>query len=257
MSGRVRQIDTGLVRTVITLAGNEGWAWFVRLIAAVALTACIASVSASPARVEQLVQTALQLDHHPDRGATLYARHCSGCHGPEALGNSVRAIPVLAGQRRAYLIKQLADFSEHERESVQMHAAAAGQPDLTQPQSWVDIAAWLNSLTPAVFLETGDGEALELGEAIFQEQCASCHEEDARGDDDGFVPALRSQHYSYLMRQMGLFGSWHRRNVEPDLSRFLQSLDDDEMTAVCVYLSHMQGPVRDRTTLDQDGTVGD
>jgi len=38
--------------------------------------------------------------------------------------------------------------------------------------------------------EHGDGSLLEFGEAVFREQCASCHEEDARGDDDGFEEVL-------------------------------------------------------------------
>jgi cytochrome c553 len=210
---------------------------------------------ASPARVEQMVQSALQLDRFPARGARQYEQYCSSCHGPEALGNSVRVIPSLAGQRRAYLIKQLADFTELERASDDMHKAVARTP-LDEPQTWVDIAAYLNSLPPAVFQETGEGDGIEFGEAIFQEQCASCHEEDARGDDDGFVPSLRNQHYSYLLRQMRGLGSAHQRNVEPELSRFLESLESDELTAVADYLSRMQGPVRDRTRLDDDGTAG-
>jgi cytochrome c553 len=212
--------------------------------------------AASPARVDRLVQSALQLDRDPARGGRLYAKHCSSCHGPEALGDSVRVIPSLAGQRRAYLIKQLADFTELERESETMHSTLA-RSGVTEPQDWVDIAAYLNSQPVATFQETGDGQGVELGEAIFQEQCASCHEEDGRGDDDGFVPSLRNQHYSYLLRQSRGLASWHRHNVEPDLVRFLDSLDVDELTAVADYLSRMRGPVRDRTRLDQDGTAGD
>lgn len=211
---------------------------------------------ASPARVDRLVQTALQLDRDPARGGRLYAKHCSSCHGPEALGDSVRVIPSLAGQRRAYLIKQLADFTELERESKTMHSALA-RSGLAEPQDWVDVAAYLNSVPVAMFQETGNGESVELGEAIFQEQCASCHEEDGRGDDDGFVPSLRNQHYTYLLRQSLGLATWHRHNVEPDLVRFLDSLDTDELSAVADYLSRMRGPVRDRTRLDQDGTAGD
>jgi cytochrome c553 len=214
-----------------------------------------APVIASPARVEQMVQRALQLDRHPEQGARQYEKYCSSCHGPDALGNSVRVIPSLAGQRRAYLIKQLADFTELERAGDDMHKVVARTP-LDEPQTWVDIAAYLNSLPPAVLQETGEGVGVEFGEAIFQEQCASCHEEDARGDDDGFVPSLRNQHYSYLLRQMRGLGSTHQRNVEPDLSRFLESFESDELTAVADYLSRMQSPVRDRTRLDDDGTAG-
>lgn len=211
---------------------------------------------ASPAKVEELVQSALQMDRHPAKGAQLYARYCAACHGPDALGNSVKVTPALAGQRRAYLIKQLADFSELERESRAMHAVVA-RSDASHPQAWADVAAYLNGLPPARFQETGDGSDLEMGEAIFQEQCASCHEEDGRGDDDGFVPSLRNQHYSYLVRQTRAIATWHRNDVEPELVLFLDSLDDQETAAIADYLSRMQGPVRDRTRLENDGTSGD
>ena len=225
------------------------------VLSAAAALAMAMPATAAPERVDELVQTALHLDRHPARGGQLYAKHCSSCHGPKALGDAVKVIPALAGQRRAYLVKQLADFTELERESETMHAVVA-RTRLREPQDWIDIAAYVNSLPPARLLETGDGEGVELGEAIFQEQCASCHEEDGRGDDDGFVPSLRNQHYSYLLRQSQGLASWHRHNVDADLVRYLDSLKPDELTAVADYLSRMRGPVRDRSRLDQDGTSG-
>jgi cytochrome c553 len=214
-----------------------------------------APATAAPERVDELVQTALHLDRHPARGARLYAKHCSGCHGPGALGDADKIIPALAAQRRAYLVKQLADFTELERESTTMHAVVA-RTELREPQDWIDIAAYVNSLPPAQLLETGNGENLGLGEAIFHEQCASCHEEDGRGDDDGFVPSLRNQHYSYLLQQTRGLASWHRHNVDADLVRYLDSLKPDELAGVADYLSRMRSPVRDRTRLDDDGTSG-
>jgi cbb3-type cytochrome c oxidase subunit III len=214
------------------------------------------SPDASTLDVDQQVRTALQLDQNAKRGAKVYSRHCAQCHGPQALGNAATALPSLAGQRRAYLIKQLADFTEHERDSRTMHQVVA-QPELSDPQTWADLAGYLNTLPVARFPKTGDGRDLELGEAIFQEQCVSCHEEDARGDDDGFVPSLRDQHYSYLVGQMRGIAEWHRTNVDADLVRFLDSLDTEEVTAVADYLSRLRGPVRDRTRLNNDGTVND
>lgn len=211
---------------------------------------------ASALRVDEQVRNALQLDQNAERGGKLYSLHCAQCHGPAALGSAANAIPALAGQRRAYLIKQLADFSELERESRDMHRVVS-RPELAEPQVWADVAGFLNHLPPARFPGTGDGRHLELGEAIFQEQCASCHEEDGRGDDDGFVPSLRDQHYSYLLRQTRGIASWHRSNVDADLVRFLDSLDGEETTAVADYLSRMRGPVRDRAKMNDDGTVNE
>ncbi|HEX7012757.1 MAG TPA: c-type cytochrome [Steroidobacteraceae bacterium] len=216
----------------------------------------LADASAASSRVDQQVRAALQLDQNPERGAKLYAEHCARCHGPQALGDPSEPIPSLAGQRRAYLIKQLADFTELQRDSRDMHRVVSRQ-EIADPQAWADIAGYLNRLPTTRFPETGDGTGVELGEAIFQEQCASCHGEDARGDDDGFVPSLRDQHYSYLALQIRSISSWHRLNVDADFVRFLDSLDSEELTAVADYLSRLRGPVRDRAQLNPDGTVND
>jgi cytochrome c553 len=209
---------------------------------------------ASPTRVDQQVRAALQLEAKAKRGAGLYAVHCAGCHGQQALGDKTNVVPALAGQRQAYLIKQLADFAELERDSGDMHKLAA-RTAVANPQAWADLAAYLSNLPVARFPETGDGGGVELGEAIFQEQCASCHEEDARGDDDGFIPSLRDQHYGYLVRSMRGMGAWHRVNIDADLARFLDSFDTDEITAVADYLSRLRGPTRDRAKLNDDRTL--
>lgn len=227
-------------------------------ITSLALLCAISVVSvpslASPARVDRLVRTALQLDGNIKRGASIYAQECARCHLTSAIGDPRNVIPALAGQRHAYLIKQLADFAELEREGEDMHAVVS-KAALNEPQVWADLAAYLNSTPPVRFPETGEGGGVELGEAIYQEQCASCHEEDARGDDDGFIPSLRDQHYSYLVRQMRSLAASHRLNVDPDLIRFLDSFETDEITAVADYLSRLRGPTRDRARLNDDGTV--
>jgi len=211
---------------------------------------------ASPLNVDEKIRSTLQLDQDVARGQKLYGTYCANCHGPKALGSAAKIIPSLAGQRRAYLVKQLADFSELERASRTMHGVVS-QPALADEQAWADVTGYLNSLPRASFPQTGDGRGLELGEAIFQDQCASCHEDDARGDDDGFVPSLRDQHYSYLVRQMRSIAAWHRLNVDADLVRYLDSLDSDEATAVADYLSRMRGPIKNRQRMNNDGTVND
>ena len=225
-----------------------------RVAIAVAALLCVATAFASPSRVDQLVRSALQLDPNASHGAALYLQNCARCHAQGAIGDARNVIPALAGQREAYLIKQLADFTELERESQEMHAVVS-RSALNEPQAWADVAAYLSQLPAARFPETADGEGVELGEAIFQEQCASCHEEDGRGDDDGFVPSLRDQHYSYLVRQTRGLAASHRLNVDADLVRFIDSLDTDEITAVADYLSRLRGPVRDRAKLRDDGEL--
>ena len=226
--------------------------------AGIAMTAAVCSPLsfASKMRSDELVQSALQLDADSRRGAAVFTRNCASCHGQSALGNEAQGIPSLAAQRRAYLVKQLADFSADERASRTMHGVVA-QKAIAEPQVWADVATFLSNLAPLTTPVAGNGKQLELGEAIFQDQCASCHEDDARCDDDGFVPSLRNQHYSYLVQQIRSISTWHRGNVDEDLVRFLDSLPTDETFAVADYLSRMRTPTRDRAVMQPNGTLND
>jgi cytochrome c553 len=215
-----------------------------------------ALAQAASETVDELIHNALQLDVNPARGGEIFRKHCAGCHGPKALGDPARDIPSLAGQRQAYIVKQLADFSQRERDSRDMHRVVS-QADVADPQVWADVSAYVNALPPIPSPQRGDGRYVQLGEGIFREQCAACHEEDARGDDDGFVPSLRNQHYAYLLNEMRTMGRWHTRNVDEELSRFLDSLDEDELTGLADYLSRQHGPTKDRLRMRDDGAVVD
>jgi cytochrome c553 len=207
-------------------------------------------------RVDELIQAAMQLEPKLSRGEKLYQEHCRDCHGASAYGSGERLVPALAGQRRAYLIKQLADFTELERVATEMHRVVA-RSEVSEPQAWMDLASYLNGLPVNVIAQTGNGEMVSLGEALYDQWCVSCHEEDARGDDEGFVPSLRNQHYAYLAREMRGMGAGHRFNIEPDLARFLNGLTSDEIVGMADYLSRLRGPIRDRDKLHDDGTAGD
>lgn len=222
---------------------------------AAAFAAASLAIAASD-RAEQLTYDALELDANAQRGAALYRQECASCHGPEALGDAQRDIPVLAAQRRAYIIKQLADFIERDRIATQMHKVVSREA-VGDPQAWADIALYLNNLPPPQSAQTGDGKYLSLGEASYAQFCGSCHEDDGRGDDDGFVPSVRNQHYRYLLKEMRNLAAGHRFNVETDLNRFLASLEADEMQGLADYMSRMHGPVRDRARMNDDGTVSD
>ena len=222
---------------------------------------CVALVVSQPSyaaieRVEELVQTALDLDGNATNGGATYRAQCAACHGPQAHGDAARGIPNLAGQRRAYIIKQLADFIERDRIASEMHKVVK-RAEVREPQTWADVALYLNGLPPARSVQTGDGKYLSLGEASYAQWCSSCHEEDGRGDDEGLVPSLRNQHYDYLVKETRALAAGHRFNVEPELGRFLSSLETDEIQGLADYMSRMHGPVKDRARLRQDGTVSD
>ncbi len=222
---------------------------------------CALSLAGTPAnaaaeRAEELTFQALDLEGNLRRGVALYREHCADCHGSDAYGDAQRDIPGLAAQRRAYIVKQLADFIEGDRIALQMHKVVT-RDAIADPQSWADLALYLNNLPPPPTAQKGDGRHLSLGEASYEQFCFSCHEADGRGDDDGFVPSVRNQHYRYLLKEMRNLARGHRFNVESELSRFLDSMQAEEVEGLADYMSRMSGPVRDRTRLNDDGTVSD
>jgi len=206
--------------------------------------------------VDERTRQALARDVHVARGAQVFKAHCARCHGPQAGGDAERAIPALAGQRFNYLVRQLANFAGEQRESDTMHRVLRS-PVLRSPQTWVDVAGYLNRRPSTPVVGTGDGRHVTLGAAIFHEQCLSCHSEGARGDADGFVPALRHQHYGYLLAQIHRIGHGDRHNADENLARFLAGFDEDEVEGVADYLSRLEAPRERRPTMRDDGTAVD
>ncbi len=219
--------------------------WAVRLATLAALTLAQVSplglrAAAAQASAERAARTALALTAHPARGAALFGRLCSRCHGAAGQGDPALAIPELAGQRVAYLVRQFANFHAGRRESTRMHRVVS-QTALRNPQDWADIAAYLGAANPPPTTQTGTGANVALGRGIFHEQCASCHGPQARGEDKGFVPSLRNQHYSYLVKQMRRLAAGDRHSMDENLERFLRSFDARDVDAVADYLSRLRG----------------
>jgi cytochrome c553 len=50
-----------------------------------------------------------------DRGAEIFRRDCTGCHGNRAQGNAEHLVPNLAGQHYGYLLRQLRDIGAGRR----------------------------------------------------------------------------------------------------------------------------------------------
>lgn len=213
-----------------------------------------AGAASAEERVDHRTQEALAMDAHPVRGKELYSEYCARCHGDAGQGNAGKVIPALAGQRFNYLVRQLANFAGAERQSSTMHGVTI-QPAINDPQEWVNIAAYLNRLTPPIDAQIGSGKAMQLGRGIFHEQCASCHGADASGDQDGFVPSLRHQHYAYLDEQMHKLADGYRHNADEDLVRFMRSFDERDMRGTADYLSRLRGSGKIRKTMRQDGVV--
>jgi cytochrome c553 len=225
-------------------------------LAAITVLVTLAAARASEESVDQATKTALSLDANLKHGRSLFIAQCASCHGRSGYGDSSRSIPALAGQRFAYIVRQLANFSGDERENATMHSVVA-RPNMRGAQSWTDVAAYVSRLPVNPAAETGDGSYLALGRGIFHEQCASCHQADAGGDKDGLVPALKGQHYPYLLGQLRQLPADRRHNVDEDMLSFIQSLDEQEKQGVADYLSRQHESGKNHQVMRENGTLVD
>jgi cytochrome c553 len=186
----------------------------------------------------ELYQKAVTLSPDPERGAKQFRSHCASCHGRQALGSADKVVPSLAGQVESYLLKQLIDFVELDRDEPEMHRVFA-RKELGQPQAWRDLAAYLSRLAPNERAQVGNGVDIMRGSRAYTSYCATCHGRSGEGREDAFVPALRSQHYSYLLLQLRSFDAERRTNTHPVLLEHMVDLDVDDKEALADFMSRM------------------
>ena len=168
---------------------------------------------------------------------------CATCHSLGGISAMAR-FPKLAGQRAAYIVKQVRDFRDGRRsnDGGQMQASASDIDDDVLAKT----AAYFASLPPPPpdgSLET-NREEWRRGAKLFQDgdaasgiaSCGSCHDnaESARPD----APLLKAQHAAYLAKQLSDWRSGERRN---DLSQTMPAvavkLSDRDISALATFLA--------------------
>ncbi len=134
------------------------------------------TASQATSSTEQLVFPVLPPD--PARGAPIYAEKCAPCHGSGGLGDG----PDAAGLPNPVTAIGSIELSRQATPTDWYLMVANGNIErymppfksLSVPQRW-DVIAYVFSLS------TSDGE-LSQGQALYADQCASCHGERGQGD---------------------------------------------------------------------------
>jgi cytochrome c553 len=196
------------------------------------------SAAAQSHRGVEIMEQALACKPDVAAGEKLFKEHCSSCHGERALGDAKSVTPALAGQLPLYVIKQLVDMAEREREVPEMHRVVS-RKELARPQGIADVAAYVGQLPPNSAPEVGEGTELALGKRYYQGLCAFCHGEQGGGNEQHATPALRRQHYSCLLSQMRELASMHRYAVDVAIVEALDGLSFSQMQAVADYAARL------------------
>ncbi len=139
-------------------------------------------------------------------GRALYSA-CAPCHGVRGEGVAKAGAPSLAGQERAYLIRQLEAFRSGLRgadpadaEGGAMRGVAAGLEDA----AIADLVTFVETLPEPVTPITVTGD-LRSGSNTYQAKCNACHGPRAEGNPALHAPRLAGVSDGYLLRQLSRF----------------------------------------------------
>ena len=168
---------------------------------------------------------------------------CGACHGAD--GNSAAPnFPKLAGQGERYLLKQLTDIKEGNRNVVEMTGLLT---DLDE-QDLADIAAYFSAQTQT--MGVADPALAERGEAIFRggdmatglPACTGCHSPTGKGNPPAGFPHLAGQHATYTAKQLTDFREGNRTNDgDAMIMRTVASrLSNKDIAAVASYIEGLR-----------------
>jgi cytochrome c553 len=169
---------------------------------------------------------------------------CGGCHGLDGAGNRIK-FPRLAGQSRAYVIKQLNDFRGEGRQNdggqMQVMASELSETDIGRVADWFakQTAPWPDlTIEPPPDL----ARARQLATAGIDgiPACVSCHSAaaPALAGSDVVAPRLAGQRDFYIAKQLADFRSGERDNDPKEMMRSIaKRLNDTDITALAVFLS--------------------
>ncbi len=154
------------------------------------------------------------------------AQPCAACHGANGVPTDPKTIPVIWGQEQSYLMKQLRDFRNGERNSAVMSPIAKdlAEGELRKVAAYFAAKTWPARPAPAKQPLPPKGIA----------QCQVCHQPNFEGGMP--APRLAGLSYEYLVAAMRAFATEQRAN-NLDMPMFMRTLTDRERSAIARYLS--------------------
>ena len=151
---------------------------------------------------------------------------CAVCHGQNGVPIDPKTIPIIWGQQQSYLVKQLRDYRNGERDNPIMSpiAKALAQEDLRKIAAYFAAKSWPARQAAAAAASPPNGIA----------QCQPCHQPNFEGGPP--APRLAGLSYEYLVAAMRDFAADERTN-NGDMPKFMQALTDSERDAMARYLA--------------------
>ncbi|MCJ2133771.1 c-type cytochrome [Methylobacterium sp. J-026] len=158
---------------------------------------------------------------------------CVACHG--AGTSETEGIPSLGGQLPDYVVTQLFQFREKQREAPPMNDVAAEFSD-DDLRAYADAVATLPPPTrtgaPADPALTERAQAL-----VAKHQCTSCHGADLAGRES--IPRIRAQREEYLAKALTGYKSNARPGYDPAMNEVAQELSEADIKDLAAYVSRL------------------
>ena len=178
------------------------------------------------------------------------AESCKSCHGDKGQGmkeetrdgETLPAIPALAGQVATYTYKQLRDYANGSRSHDSMTGIAKGLKE----QDAADVAIWFSSL-PAQENKSGSRN-LARAEKMVEEgdgkrilpPCFVCHGGKGQGEKQD-IPALAGQQANYFARTLLEYKNGQRHNdIYSRMRLIAQQLSEDEIKELARYYQQLK-----------------
>jgi cytochrome c553 len=186
---------------------------------------------------------------NPATGKDL-AQACQACHGANGEGTKAQirdgetlpAIPAIAGQLATYTYKQLRDYNQGVRGDASMTGIAKGLSE----QNAADLAAWFSTLPAPVnkasAKPTGRAEKMvRLGDGKrLLPPCFVCHGGNGQGEKMD-SPALSGQHADYLVSTLQAYKKGERHNdIYSRMRLIAQQLKDEEIKELADYYQQLE-----------------
>jgi cytochrome c553 len=150
---------------------------------------------------------------------------CNTCHGADGVPRSAKT-PVIWGQQEAFLLKQMHDFQNGDRDSEVMSWMATA---LTQGELGSAAAYFAKKNWPA----RSAGAASTSPPAVVA-VCQVCHQQNFVGGVA--APRLAGQTYEYLVEAMRRYAEGERKN-SADMMNIMQAISPAEREAMARYIS--------------------
>lgn len=186
---------------------------------------------------------AMHLTPNLENGMEVY-EVCAACHLTEGWGTKDGTFPMLAGQHKGVLIKQLADIRARNRDNPTMYPFALPE-SIGDAQALADVVAYIGTIPMNPEPGLGDGTDLALGKKLYTDNCVKCHGDNGQGDTVKLYPRIQGQHYKYMLRQFEWIRDGKRRNANPDMVKQIKNFSDKDMAAVIDYVSRQKPPKKD------------